>query len=46
MALPTGPDRLEQGTRMVAAQLESDIRRAPEQWHLLQPNWPSDRVEE
>lgn len=46
MALPTGPDRLERGTRMVTAQLESDIRRAPEQWHLFQPNWPSDRVEE
>jgi len=26
----------------VALQLESLIRRAPEQWHLFQPNWPSD----
>ena len=26
----------------VAAEFEVLIRRAPEQWHLLQPNWPSD----
>lgn len=26
----------------LATQLEVLIRRAPEQWHLLQPNWPSD----
>jgi KDO2-lipid IV(A) lauroyltransferase len=26
----------------LAAALESLIRRAPTQWHLLQPNWPSD----
>lgn len=45
MEIPEGPDRLEQGTRLVASRLEADIRRAPEQWHLLQPNWPSDRVE-
>ena len=29
-------------TADVAAELEVLIRRAPEQWHLLQPNWPSD----
>jgi lauroyl/myristoyl acyltransferase len=29
-------------TQLLAAELESLIRRAPEQWHLLQPNWPSD----
>lgn len=29
-------------TRDVAAELEELIRVAPEQWHLLQPNWPSD----
>jgi KDO2-lipid IV(A) lauroyltransferase len=46
MDLPDGPERLEQGTRMVAARLETDIRKAPEQWHLLQPNWPSDRTED
>jgi KDO2-lipid IV(A) lauroyltransferase len=30
-------------TQLVAAELEGLIRRAPEQWHLFQPNWPSDR---
>jgi lauroyl/myristoyl acyltransferase len=30
-------------TRLIAGGLENLIRKAPEQWHLLQPNWPSDR---
>jgi phosphatidylinositol dimannoside acyltransferase len=30
-------------TQAMADELEGLIRRAPEQWHLLQPNWPSDR---
>lgn len=29
-------------TQLLAGELEALIRRAPEQWHLLQPNWPSD----
>jgi KDO2-lipid IV(A) lauroyltransferase len=29
-------------TQVLAGELESLVRRAPEQWHLLQPNWPSD----
>ncbi len=29
-------------TQDLATGLESLIRAAPEQWHLLQPNWPSD----
>ncbi|HEV7534832.1 MAG TPA: phosphatidylinositol mannoside acyltransferase [Acidimicrobiia bacterium] len=29
-------------TQAVAADFEVLIRRAPDQWHLLQPNWPSD----
>ncbi len=29
-------------TQAMATDLESLIRRAPEQWHLFQPNWPSD----
>ncbi len=29
-------------TQDLATALEVLIRRAPEQWHLLQPNWPSD----
>jgi lauroyl/myristoyl acyltransferase len=24
-------------------EMESLIRAAPQQWHLVQPNWPSDR---
>jgi KDO2-lipid IV(A) lauroyltransferase len=30
-------------TQQLAHALEDLVRRAPEQWHLLQPNWPSDR---
>jgi phosphatidylinositol dimannoside acyltransferase len=29
-------------TQQLAGELEGLIRRAPDQWHLLQPNWPSD----
>jgi len=29
-------------TQLLANDLEKLIRAAPEQWHLLQPNWPSD----
>jgi KDO2-lipid IV(A) lauroyltransferase len=29
-------------TQALAHELESLIRRAPTQWHLFQPNWPSD----
>ena len=31
-------------TQAMASELEALIRRAPEQWHLMQPNWPSDRA--
>ena len=31
-------------TQALAHELEALIRRAPEQWHLMQPNWPSDFV--
>lgn len=30
-------------TQALAREFEELIRRAPEQWHLFQPNWPSDR---
>jgi phosphatidylinositol dimannoside acyltransferase len=30
-------------TQAIADELEAMIRLAPDQWHLLQPNWPSDR---
>jgi KDO2-lipid IV(A) lauroyltransferase len=36
-------DDIARITQDVAHALEELIRRAPEQWHLLQPNWPSDR---
>ena len=48
---PAGPDRARAGTlredvtritQDLAHELEYLIRRAPEQWHLFQPNWPSD----
>jgi KDO2-lipid IV(A) lauroyltransferase len=29
-------------TQYLAQELEYLIRRAPEQWHMFQPNWPSD----
>jgi KDO2-lipid IV(A) lauroyltransferase len=31
-------------TQSLAHEFERLIREAPEQWHLLQPNWPSDRT--
>lgn len=30
-------------SQVLAGELEGLIRRAPDQWHLFQPNWPSDR---
>jgi phosphatidylinositol dimannoside acyltransferase len=30
-------------TQQLALELETLIRREPTQWHLMQPNWPSDR---
>jgi KDO2-lipid IV(A) lauroyltransferase len=35
-------DDVNRITQDLAHELEALIRRAPEQWHLLQPNWPSD----
>jgi KDO2-lipid IV(A) lauroyltransferase len=37
-------DDVQRVTQDLAHALEGLIRRAPEQWHLLQPNWPSDRT--
>jgi phosphatidylinositol dimannoside acyltransferase len=31
-------------TQRLAAELEAVVRTAPEQWHLMVPNWPSDRT--
>ena len=33
-------------TQELATCFEEFILRQPEQWHLYQPNWPSDRVPE
>lgn len=35
-------DDVARVTAQVARELEVLIRRAPTQWHLFQPNWPSD----
>jgi phosphatidylinositol dimannoside acyltransferase len=41
----TGDDRRDVAhlTQQLACELEMLIRYAPEQWHLTQPNWPSDQ---
>ena len=41
--LPSREERIAAATQALAHRFEDIIRRAPEQWHLLQPNWPSDR---
>ncbi len=41
--LPTRDERVVAGTQALALRFESIIREAPTQWHLLVPNWPSDR---
>ena len=30
-------------TQDLARRFEELVRMAPEQWHVMQPNWPSDR---
>lgn len=45
LALAREGDRAEllgAGTQQLAKALEELVMDAPEQWHLLQPNWPSD----
>jgi len=37
-------DDVTRVTQMLAHALEELIRVAPEQWHLMQPNWPSDHA--
>ncbi len=36
-------DDVQIWTQFLARELEELIRRAPTQWHLMQPNWPGDR---
>lgn len=37
-------DDVARVTQQLAFELETLIRRAPDQWHMFQPNWPSDRT--
>ena len=39
----TRDERINEGAALLAAKLEEIIREDPPQWHLFQPNWPSDR---
>lgn len=36
-------ERIQLATQALAAVFEEIVRREPAQWHLFQPNWPSDR---
>ncbi|MDQ1438727.1 MAG: phosphatidylinositol dimannoside acyltransferase [Acidimicrobiaceae bacterium] len=38
-------DDVARVTQALAHELEDLIRRDPSQWHMFQPNWPSDRAE-
>ena len=39
----TRSEKVRTMTQALASEMESLIRAAPQQWHLVQPNWPSDR---
>jgi len=39
----TRSEKVRSMTQALAVEMESLIRAAPQQWHLVQPNWPSDR---
>ena len=46
IAVPDQGSRAEKVSTMtqaLAREMEGLIREAPDQWHLVQPNWPSDR---
>lgn len=48
-SLPVSPGadsetRVRATTQALAGVLEEIVSRRPEQWHLVQPNWPSDSV--
>jgi KDO2-lipid IV(A) lauroyltransferase len=47
LEIPSGAtteERVEKGTQELAYRLEEAIRAQPEQWHMMVPNWPSDRA--
>ena len=39
----TRSEKVRTMTQDLAVEMEALIRAAPHQWHLVQPNWPSDR---
>lgn len=41
--LDSRAEQIAEMTQQLASRMESLIRRAPQQWHLVVPNWPSDR---
>lgn len=41
----TKSERVAALTQLLARQLEDLIEAAPQQWHLVVPNWPSDELE-
>lgn len=41
----TRSEKIQAMTQAIAAHFEEFIRATPEQWHLVVPNWPSDRVD-
>ena len=46
LAVPTEgtlEERVRAGTQRLAAVLETLSAEEPEQWHVVVPNWPSDR---
>lgn len=46
LEIPAGTadeERVSVGTQLLARAFEDIIRVEPEQWHLILPNWPSDR---
>ncbi len=40
----TPQERVAKGTQELAYRLEQLISEQPEQWHMMVPNWPSDRA--
>ena len=40
----TRSERIQLGTQALARVFETIIRKKPTDWHLFQPNWPSDAV--
>ncbi|MGA0765777.1 MAG: hypothetical protein ACO32R_03185, partial [Ilumatobacteraceae bacterium] len=37
-------DDMSRAAQNLISEFEILIRKKPEQWHLFQPNWPSDKI--